>query len=56
MLVPACCTDRLQPLDLSVSRIYKEEIKACSHEWYVAYANQVSSTLEDMEDDVEEDV
>ncbi|XP_063400328.1 uncharacterized protein LOC134684939 [Mytilus trossulus] len=35
LFVPAC-TDRLQPLDLSVNREYKEQLKSYFHDWYSA--------------------
>ena len=34
VFVPASCTDRLQPLDLTVNRVYKENMKAQFKEWY----------------------
>ncbi|CAC5413807.1 unnamed protein product [Mytilus coruscus] len=36
LFVPAACTDRLQPLDLSVNREYKEQLKSHFHDWYSA--------------------
>uniref|UniRef100_A0A8C4QAG2 DDE-1 domain-containing protein n=1 Tax=Eptatretus burgeri TaxID=7764 RepID=A0A8C4QAG2_EPTBU len=42
VFVPACCTERLQPLDLSVNKEYKDELKRCFHSWY---ASQVMSLL-----------
>ena len=34
LYVPACCTDRLQPLDIAVNHEYKEILKSCFHDWY----------------------
>ncbi len=34
VFVPACCTDKLQPLDLTLNKEYKDELKACFHDWY----------------------
>ena len=34
VFVPASCTDRLQPLDLTVNKVYKEKMKAQFEEWY----------------------
>ena len=31
VFVPACCTDKLQPLDLTLNKDYKDELKACFH-------------------------
>jgi hypothetical protein len=42
LFVPACCTDRLQPLDVAVNYDYKEALKARFHEWYT---QQVIDTL-----------
>jgi len=36
LFVPACCTDRLQPLDLTVNRSYIELLKQRFHDWYTA--------------------
>lgn len=41
LFVPAACTDKLQPLDLSVNREYKEELKAHFHDWYSAEIMQL---------------
>jgi len=46
--VPASCTDRLQPLDLTVNHEFKEELKSAFHRWY---SDQVVSLLEDAEVD-----
>ena len=42
ILVPPNCTDRLQPLDLSVNKAAKEFLRRKFHEWY---AKQVCSHL-----------
>ena len=41
--VPANCTDRLQPMDLSVNKSIKEHLKSSFQLWY---ANQVSIQLD----------
>lgn len=43
ILVPPNCTDRLQPLDLSVNKAAKEFLRRRFHEWY---AKQVCSHLQ----------
>ena len=35
-LVPAHCTDRLQPLDISVNRSVKQFLRNQFHEWYAS--------------------
>ena len=50
MLVPANCTDRLQPLDLSANKPTKDFMKRKFQEWY---ANII---LQQLEDGVEEPV
>jgi hypothetical protein len=47
LFVPTACTDKLQPLDLSVNREYKEILKTHFHDWYSA---QVVQQLNDHED------
>ena len=42
ILIPPNCTDRLQPLDLSVNKAAKEFLRRQYHEWY---AKQVCSQL-----------
>ena len=49
--VPACCTDKLQPLDLSVNHEYKEVLKSKFHDWY---AQQVTNLMDEKE--VDDDV
>jgi len=34
VLIPANCTDRLQPLDLSVNKAAKEFLRRQFHDWY----------------------
>lgn len=41
-LVPATCTDRLQPLDLSVNKSAKMFLRSEFQKWY---ANQINSQL-----------
>ena len=35
VLVPSNCTDKLQPLDLSVNKLVKDHLKQKFHKWYV---------------------
>ena len=44
VLVPANCTDRLQPLDLSINKPAKEFLRGKFQEWY---ASQISDQLDD---------
>ena len=44
VVVPANCTDRLQPLDLSVNKPAKEFLRRKFQEWF---ANQIAAQLED---------
>ncbi len=53
VFVPACCTDKLQPLDLTLNKEYKEELKACFHDWY---AREVQDMMERKKDESGEDV
>ena len=46
-LVPANCTDRLQPLDMSVNKSVKEFLHGQFHEWY---ASKVSKQLQSSEE------
>jgi len=43
VLIPPNCTDRLQPLDVSVNKAAKEFLRKRFHEWY---AKQVCSQLQ----------
>ena len=45
--VPAACTDQLQPLDLSLNKQYKDELKLKYNQWY---ANQVATQMDESED------
>ena len=45
--VLAACTDQLQPLDLSLNKQYKDELKLKYNKWY---ANQVATQLDESED------
>ena len=40
--IPANCTDRLQPLDVSVNKPIKDDLKKSFHSWY---ANEVQKQL-----------
>jgi len=51
LFVPAACTDKLQPLDLSLNREYKEELKSHFHDWYSA---QVIRQIDEREDETGE--
>ena len=42
VLVPACCTDRLQPLDISVNKSAKSFLRSEFHKWY---ANEIGLQL-----------
>ena len=44
VVVPANCTDRLQPLDLSVNKPAKEFLRRKFQEWF---ASQIASQLDD---------
>ena len=46
-LVPANCTDKLQPLDVSVNKSVKEFLRGQFHEWY---AGEVSQQLQSGEE------
>ncbi|CAC5407902.1 unnamed protein product [Mytilus coruscus] len=48
LFVPAACTDKLQPLDLSVNREYKEQLKSNFHDWYSAQVVQQLNHQEDI--------
>ena len=43
-MVPACCTDQLQPLDLTVNRVAKSFLQRQFQEWY---ADEVASQFDD---------
>ena len=43
VIVPANCTDLLQPLDLSVNKPFKDHFRHCFQSWY---SDQVSSQLQ----------
>ena len=43
--VPAACTDRLQPLDLSLNKEYKNALKNKYNKWY---ADQVAAQIDDI--------
>lgn len=47
IFVPAACTDKLQPLDLSLNREYKEQLKGHFHDWYSQQVVQQLSARED---------
>lgn len=49
LFIPAACTDKLQPLDLSVNYDYKEELKSHFHDWY---ASQIVNQVGDDHGDV----
>ena len=36
VIVPPNCTDRLQPLDISVNKAAKEFLRSCFQEWYAS--------------------
>ena len=43
VLVPSNCTDKLQPLDVSVNEPAKDQLKQSFHKWY---ADQVKQQFE----------
>ena len=47
VLIPKTCTDRLQPMDLSVNKPFKAHLKQSFHTWY---ASQIKKQIEDNED------
>lgn len=47
VVVPANCTDRLQPMDLSVNKCAKELMRSQFRDWY---ATQVNQQLEEEKD------
>lgn len=53
VVVPGNCTDRLQPLDVSVNKAAKDFLRQKFREWY---ANQVLSQLRNENDDVHSDL
>jgi len=56
LFVPAACTDKLQPLDLSINREYKEQLKSQFHDWYSAQVMQQLNQQEDITGDRESNV
>ena len=40
--IPANCTDKLQPLDISINKPMKDEVKKRFHQWY---SEEVSKQL-----------
>ena len=52
VLVPACCTDRLQPLDISVNKAAKSFLTTEFQQWY---SNEITQQLNSMtcEDEIE---
>lgn len=51
--VPANCTDRLQPLDVSVNKSCKDYLKKCFVDWY---SEKVLNSLENGNDDLTVDL
>ena len=49
--VPACCTDRLQPLDLTVNKDFKDELKNSFQNWY---ADEVVAQMDKQEEETGE--
>ena len=39
LMVPACCMDRLQPLDVSVNKAAKEFMRKKFQNWYASQVN-----------------
>ena len=50
-LVPAHCTDRLQPIDIAVNKSVREFLRAEFHNYW--YSKQVCKQLEESKDDVQ---
>ena len=52
VLVPACCTNRLQPLDISVNKAAKSFLRSEFQQWY---SNEITQQLNSMtcEDEIE---
>ena len=48
VFVPACCTAKLQPLDLTVEKDFKNSLNHQFHQWH---AEQVTAQLQSMEDE-----
>ena len=36
MFIPACCTRKLQPLNVACNRIFKDELRIAFVEWYTS--------------------
>lgn len=53
VFVPAACTDKLQPLDLTLNKEYKEEVRACFHGWYSAKVMEMVEEKESEGNDIE---
>ena len=50
--VPACCTDRLQPLDVSVQKAVKNHLRQSFEDWY---ADEIVKQLNENKDSESED-
>ena len=50
VLVPALCTDRLQPFDLSVNKAAKSFLQSQFQQWY---SDKVMAQLDSFEDAIE---
>ena len=40
IFIPANCTGELQPLDLTVNQVFKQELKACFIRWYADFVKK----------------
>ena len=47
-MIPACCTDRLQPLDLSVNKSAKSFLRSEFQQWYSS--DEIAKQLEDTDE------
>jgi hypothetical protein len=47
VFIPACCTDRLQPLDVSVQKAVKNRLRMSFENWY---SEEIVSQLNELED------
>ena len=56
IVVPSNCTDRLQPLDLSVNKALKDQLQSSFRKWYaeqVAMQLQQGKSIEDVSVDMQ---
>lgn len=51
--VPACCTDRLQPMDVSVQKAVKNHLRSSFEHWY---SDEIVKQLDTTKDELEHDI